>query len=153
VPEAQLRVLGFGPLEGLARSGGSGVTVELTDRARRAEQVRDAIRGARVVVTPSRTADDGDVETLLLVNLEAQASGRAVVTTRHGGIPEFVDDGKTGLVVPENDPGALADALVATLAEPGLAETLGEAGPAWVAQFDVRTCTARVDDLYDRLSE
>jgi len=104
------------------------------------------------VVTPSRTSTDGDVETLLLVNLEAQASGRTVVTTNHGGIPEYVDDGTTGLLVPEGDAGQLADALVAALGEPGLAERLGAAGPGRVAELDIRACTARVDDLYDVLA-
>ena len=150
-PKARLRLLGFGPLESLARSGGPGVVVEPADSARRAEQVRDAIRAATVVVTPSRTARDGDAETLLLVNLEAQASGRPVVTTRHGGIPEYVADGSTALVVPEADPGALADALVAVLEDHALAERLGAAGPGFAAAFDQRACTARVDDLYDTL--
>ena len=152
VPRATLRLVGFGPLQAMADAGGPGVTVEPTEPLRRAEQVRDAIRAARVVVTPSRTAADGDVESLLLVNLEAQASGRAVVTTRHGGIPEFVNEGETALVVPENDPASLAAALVAALSGQGLAERLGAAGPSFAAQFEVRSCTARVDALYDQLA-
>jgi glycosyltransferase involved in cell wall biosynthesis len=152
IPEAALHVLGLGPLETLARSGGPGVTVELTDASRRRAQVRDAIRSARVVVTPSRTAADGDVDTLLLVNLEAQASGRAVVTTRHGGIPEFVDEGSTALLVEENDPAALADGLITALGEAGLAERLGAAGAVWAKQFDAHVCTARLDDLYTTLA-
>ena len=149
VPEARLRILGSGPLEALARSGGGRVTVELTDPARRAEQIRDAIRGARVVVTPSKTAADGDAETLLLVNLEAQASGRPLVTTAHGGIPEYVEDGSTALVVPENDAASLGDAITRVLSDEGLARRLAEAGPALAARFDVAACTARVDALYD----
>jgi len=148
VPEAKLRILGFGPLEGLARSGGGGVDVVL--RPTHAE-VRDAIRRAYVVVSPSRTAPDDSVESLLIVNLEAQASGRPVVTTSHGGVPEFVADGTTALVVPENDAGALAEALVTVLSDRALAERLGSAGPAWVQQFDARRCAARVDDLYRSL--
>jgi glycosyltransferase involved in cell wall biosynthesis len=151
VPEATLRLVGYGPLEPLARGAGAGVVVELAQPTQRASQVRDAIRRARVVVTPSHTAADGDAETLLLVNLEAQASGRPLVTTRHGGIPEFVDDGRTALLVPEAEPEALAAALVAVLTDEDLARRLGAAGPAWAAQFDVDACTARVDDLYDRL--
>lgn len=151
VPSARLRLLGAGPLERLARTAGPGSDVELTDPARRAVQVRDAIRRARLVVTPSRTADDGDVETLLLVNLEAQASGRPLVTTRHGGIPEYVDEGRTALLVPENDAGALAAALIRVLTDDALARAMGDAGPQWARRFDVRACVARVDDQYDRL--
>jgi len=152
VPAASLRLLGQGPLEDLARSGGDGVTVEPTDPLRRAEQIRDAIRRARVVVTPSKTAGDGDSESLLLVNLEAQAAGRPLVTTRHGGIPEYVAEGETALLVPENDAEALAEALVRATTDESLAARMAEAGPRWAAEFDVRACTARVDDLYDALS-
>jgi glycosyltransferase involved in cell wall biosynthesis len=153
VADATLRIVGQGPLEPVvddARS--SGITVEPTNPLARAEQVRDVIRAARVVVTPSRTAADGDAETLLLVNLEAQASARPVVTTRHGGIPEYVVDDGTALVVAEADVEALADALIRVLTDDGLATRLGAAGPSGAAQFDVRACTRRVDELYERLA-
>lgn len=149
VPDARLRLLGSGPLETLARSGDQSVVVELTDPARRATQVRDAIRSARLVVTPSRTAADGDAETLLLVNLEAQASARPLVTTRHGGIPEYVEDGRTALVVPENDAGALAEAMVRVLTDHGLASDMAAAGREVALRHDVAGCTARVDELYE----
>jgi glycosyltransferase involved in cell wall biosynthesis len=149
LPECTLRIIGDGPLAALLTDLPPGVVHERPDPSRRATQVRDAIRGATVIVQPSRTGADGDAESLLLVNLEAQASGRPVVTTRHGGIPEFVDEGRTALVVDEGDPVGLADALVAVLGDPALAARLGSAGPSWAAAFDVRLGTARVDDLYD----
>lgn len=151
VAGARLVLLGFGPLEDLARSGGEGVVVEPADPSRRGTQVRDAIRRARVIVTPSRTAADGDVETLLLVNLEAMASGRPVVTTRHGGIPEFVDEGRTALVVPENDPAGLADALERVLSDEPLAQRLGAAGPEWVKRFDWAETARAMDGLYETM--
>jgi colanic acid/amylovoran biosynthesis glycosyltransferase len=151
VPGARLRLLGFGPFESVARAGGVGVTVELADPKRRAEQVREAIRSASVVVTPSRTAADGDVESLLVVNLEAQASGRPLVTTRHGGIPEFVKEGETALVVPEADAEALADALVRVLLDRDLAMSMAAAGPAWALRFNVDACTEQIDRLYDSI--
>lgn len=147
VPGARLRLCGYGPLE--PRSGRlAGVdVVRAPDRA----AVRRLLREAKVVVTPSRTAIDGDAESLLLVNLEAAASGRPVVSTLHGGIPEYVLDGETGLLVPEGDPDALAEALVRVLVDDGLAARLGQAGVSWAARFDVRDCAARVDDVYDRV--
>ncbi|MEX2558076.1 MAG: glycosyltransferase [Actinomycetota bacterium] len=151
VPEARLVLLGYGPLEELARSGGEDVVVEPADPSRRGTQVRDAIRRARVVVSPSRTASDGDVETLLLVNLEAMASGRPVVTTRHGGIPEFVDEGRTALLVPENDPEALAGALERILVDDTLAASMSMAGPEWVKRFDWDTTARAMDALYEEL--
>jgi glycosyltransferase involved in cell wall biosynthesis len=151
VPAARLDVLGVGPLASLLPADDATVRHVLPREGRRAEQVRDLIRGARVVVSPSRTSSTGDAESLLLVNLEAQASGRPVVTTRHGGIPEFVADGESALVVPESDVDALAQALVATLTDDGLAERLGAAGPAVAARFDVVDSVRRVDALYDEL--
>ncbi|MHB8595083.1 MAG: glycosyltransferase, partial [Acidimicrobiales bacterium] len=151
VPEATLRLLGYGPLEHLARNGGVGVVVETVQPGRRRAQVREALERARVVVTPSRTAADGDSETLLIVNLEAQAVGRPLVTTRHGGIPEYVDEGRSTIVVPEADPDELAGALVAVLQDDGLARSMALAGPSWAERYDVAVCTGQVDALYDRL--
>jgi colanic acid/amylovoran biosynthesis glycosyltransferase len=151
VPNARLRLLGFGPLEGLARSGGEGIVVEDAQPDRRADQLRAALQRSWAVVTPSRTAANGDAETLLLVNLEAQAAGRPVVTTRHGGIPEYVDEGRTALVVPENQAGPLADALVTVLTDEALARGMAAAGPGWAHQFDVAACVAQVDALYASL--
>lgn len=153
VPDARLVLLGYGPLVDLVarHAGANGVEIVQPDPRRRAPQVRDVIASATVVVSPSRTAADGDAESLVLANVEAQASGRGVVTTRHGGIPEFVSAGETALVVEEGDAGALAQALITVLADRDLAARLGAAGPARVSSLDVRVCSGRVDDLYDAL--
>jgi rhamnosyl/mannosyltransferase len=57
---------------------------------------------------------------------EAMNVGRAVVATAVDGTPEIVRDGRTGLLVPPSDPGALAGALGRVLDEPGLAARMGE---------------------------
>jgi glycosyltransferase involved in cell wall biosynthesis len=149
MPDAGLVVLGDGPLAALVDGADPSVRRLRPDTARRADQVRDVIRGSRVVVTPSRTAANGDSESLLLVNLEAAASGRPVVSTRHGGIPEYVDDGATGLLVEEGDHVALAEAVLRVLRDAPLAARLGEAGVRRAAPLDAQSCAARIDDLYD----
>jgi glycosyltransferase involved in cell wall biosynthesis len=149
VPDARLRVLGDGPLASLVV--GEGVERVLPDAATRHEQVGALLGSARVVATPSQTAADGDAESLLLVNLEAQASGRPVVTTRHGGIPEFVSENASALLVAERSPDELAAALIRVLTDAGLATRLGSGGPAVAAEFDVAAMAARVDDLYDEV--
>lgn len=144
VPDARVRILGYGPLADVARQLDPDVVIGPDQ-----QQVRDAIRRARAVVSPSRTALGDVAETLLMVNLEAQASGRPVVTTNHGGIPEYVRAGETALVVPEADAPALADALIRVLLDDGLARRLGSNGPDWVVRFDVTQVAARVMRLYE----
>ncbi len=151
VPGARLRALGSGPLEGLLR-GLPDVTVVVPDAARRAEQVREVIRSGHVVTSPSRTGADGDAETMLIVNVEAQASGRPVVTTDHAAVPEFVRDGESATVVPAGDPAALAAALVDVLTRPELATRMAAAGPVVAAAWDIRTTAAKVDAVYDELA-
>src|SRR6478672_966620 len=67
-------------------------------------------------------------EPLGIVNLEAMACGTAVAASRVGGIPEVVADGETGLLVPPNDPAALAEAVARVGADPSLRARLGAAG-------------------------
>jgi colanic acid/amylovoran biosynthesis glycosyltransferase len=148
VPAARLRIMGFGPLEEMVRRIDGQVDVVLSPTR---QVVRDAMRRAWVVVSPSHTAPGDAVESLVVVNLEAQASGRAVVTTRHGGIPEHVLEDRTALVVPEGDHRALADALGAVLGDGSLAARLGAAGPSWAQDYDIRRVARRVDALYDEL--
>lgn len=153
VPDARLRVLGYGQLAAaVTGASGEGVDLVAPQPHWRGEQVRDELCAAAVVVTPSRTPRDGDAESLLLVNLEAQAVGRPVVTTRHGGIPEFVEEGVSAIVVPEADAVALAGALTDVLRDGALADRLGAGGPAVAAHFDVSRSVAAVDALYDQLA-
>jgi glycosyltransferase involved in cell wall biosynthesis len=74
-----------------------------------------------VLVLPSRS------EGLGRVGVEAFCRGRGVVASRIGGIPDLVEDGKTGILVPPGDARALADALVRGLSDRALAERLGVA--------------------------
>jgi len=68
--------------------------------------------------------------------MDAMAAGLPVVATAAGGIPEVVEDGSTGVLVPPRDPAALAGAILDLLADPGRRERLGGAGRESVRRFD-----------------
>jgi alpha-maltose-1-phosphate synthase len=91
-------------------------------------------------------------EPLGIVNLEAMACGTAVVGSRVGGIPEVVDDGTTGLLVPADDPAALAQALNTVMGDPPLAQSMGQAGrDRTVAEFGWRAVAEQTAALYSEL--
>ncbi|GAA3030483.1 glycogen synthase [Streptomyces glomeratus] len=93
-------------------------------------------------------------EPLGIVNLEAMACGTAVVASRTGGIPEVVDDGRTGLLVDVDDDFEehLARALDAVLADPVAAERMGEAGrERAVREFGWDTVARRTVRLYEKV--
>jgi glycosyltransferase involved in cell wall biosynthesis len=79
-----------------------------------------------------------------LAVIEAMAAGRPVVATSVGGVPDVVADGKTGMLVPPDDPRTLADALVALVDGPALRRSLGAAGRQAVGRY---RSTRLVDDI------
>jgi glycosyltransferase involved in cell wall biosynthesis len=95
---------------------------------------------ASIVCVPSQRARSGDAEGLPLVCVEAMLSGCALAATHHAGIPECVEDGKTGYLVKEKDDEALADRIGRLLADPAQTRAMGEAGRALALEkFNVVT--------------
>jgi glycosyltransferase involved in cell wall biosynthesis len=126
VPELHVVIAGAGDLrhdlEEQARSLGAPVTFAgALDRADAAA----ALAAADVVAVPSVVDRAGNVDGLPNSLLEALASGRAVVATRVAGIPDVVEDGVNGVLVPPDDAGALAAALRGLAADPQARDRLG----------------------------
>jgi len=154
---AKLVIIGDGAersrLEAQVRERGLDHRVEV--RGRVAEQeLRRAYAGASVLVLPAIVDARGDTEGLGVVLLEAMSYGVPVIGSDLGGITDIVVDGETGLLVPPQDPAALAAALERLATDRGLARRLGEAGgshvrrrfswPAIIAQWE--ECYAAVLD-------
>jgi len=85
-------------------------------------------RRCAIFCLPAIVDGRGETEGLGVVLIEAMSHGKPVVASRSGGIVDAVADGETGLLVPPNDEGALADALLRLLEDPFVAARMGEAG-------------------------
>ncbi|GIK86885.1 MAG: colanic acid biosynthesis glycosyltransferase WcaL [Betaproteobacteria bacterium] len=90
--------------------------------------VLERYRAADVFALPSRIAADGDRDGLPNVLMEAQSQRLPCVATTVSGIPELIDDGRTGLLVPPRDVPALSRALAALIGDAALRERIGAAG-------------------------
>jgi len=87
-----------------------------------------------------------------LVTLEVMACGRPVVGAAVGGIPEAVEDGRTGILVPPRDAAAIAQALIKLIASPDLRLEMGAAARARAKEnFSPSVIAAQYSDLYRRL--
>jgi glycosyltransferase involved in cell wall biosynthesis len=129
-PDLRLVLVGDGDgrrvLEERVRALGVSDTVVLTGAVAPSE-IPAYMAAADVVSVPS-VRHGGYVDGLPNVALEAMAAGKPVVGSRVGGIPELVRDGENGLLVPEKDAAALADALVTLARDPALRARLGVSG-------------------------
>ncbi len=113
------------------------------------EEVGERLRKAYLVALPCVVARDGNVDALPTVLLEAMACGRPVVSTRLSGIPEIVEDGRTGRLVAPGSAVELADALAELLSDPSRAAAMGRAGRARVERlFDLHRNAARIRDMF-----
>ncbi|MCK6530030.1 glycosyltransferase [Myxococcota bacterium] len=157
VPDAELDVVGGGPEEGSLRA-----RARLMDLPGAAVRFHGALADRdveRLLAAPPhclalacRVAPDGDRDGIPVALMEAMARGIPVVTAAVGGIPELVWNGATGLVVPPDDPTALADALGHVAVDPRLAARIGDGGREAIRRYhhvdtQVRAMLHAVDSL------
>jgi len=145
-PQATLTLIGDGPLRAdlEARAAALGLDDAVAFTGYLSQQaVADRLADADVFVLPSFA------EGVPVVLMEAMASGLPVVTTRIAGIPELVEHGVSGLLVPPGDVEALAAALTGLLADPARRARMGAAGRATVAaEFDIEAESAWLASLF-----
>jgi colanic acid/amylovoran biosynthesis glycosyltransferase len=150
-PEARLVVIGEGTFRAeLERLNGQlGVGAEFLGELPQ-KTVRTWLERARLFCSPSVTLEDGMSEAFGNVFSESQAMGVPVVSFRHGGIPETMREGVTGLLAPERDVEQLAAHLTRYLEDDSFWAKSREEGMRWVRQhFDAHSQTAKLEDLYD----
>jgi glycosyltransferase involved in cell wall biosynthesis len=145
VPDAYLLIVGEGSrrdsLEAQARELRIAHRVVFTGRR---DDVPAVTAALDVAVLPSYREAQG------LTILEAMALSRPVVASNVGGIPEMVEDGITGLLVPPRDAEALTAAIVRLLTDHSLADMLGRAGHDLVHdRFCIELMVSSVQSIYD----
>ena len=149
VRSARLRIVGDGPLRRLlateASSLGLSDCVEFLG-PQPSEAVREQMRLAHVLFTPSVTTATGDRESGVIVIKEAASCALPAVASDHGGIPEIVDHERTGLLVPERSVEGLAHALERLLRDDTLRHRMGaEARRKMVDEYDNRVQVAALE--------
>lgn len=151
-PRSTITVAGEGPLlrelQDLARK------LKIDNRVSFAgfvaqEKLREIFYASHIFLHPSETGRDGNQEGVPNSMLEAMASGLPVFATQHGGIPEAIEDGLSGVLVPERDHEALARALLDASQDRQLLSRLAREGAAAVAaRFDQRAQIRRLEEIY-----
>ena len=113
------------------------------------EQLRDIYYRSHIFLHPSQTGHDGNQEGIPNSMLEAMASGLPVFATRHGGIPEAIENGVSGVLVPERDHEELARALLNAAEDPVFLSQIAHSGAEVVRKnFDLRAQAQRLEEIY-----
>lgn len=154
-PQIEYKIAGDGPL----RSDISRMIDDLnvTDNVKllgwqRQEEIVEFMKEADILLAPSVCSKDGDWEGIPVVLMEALAQGLPVLSTQHSGIPELVQDGKSGFLVPERDVDALAEKLVYFIKHPEIWPEMGRAGRDYVERYyDINGLNDQLVQLYQRL--
>ncbi len=147
-------IVGSGPmtaqLEKRIRAAGVEDSVHLAG-AHPQDAVARMVAESALFVLPSIVADDGQMEGIPVALMEALATGRPVVSTSISGIPELVENGVNGLLVPPGDAQAFADAMRTLLQNPGMRAAMGEKGQRKIrTEFTLPECARELIALLDR---
>ncbi|NVB83372.1 MAG: glycosyltransferase [Kofleriaceae bacterium] len=153
---AHLVIVGGGPLEPDVRADvtrlGLDATVELAGWVKNTELPAVYARAA-VVCVPSIIDERGETEGMPVVVQEALASGRVVVASEVSGIPDVIDDGRNGFLVPPRDPAALAAALErALLISPQVRAAVGSAARETALSHTWERVAERYAEVFDEVS-
>ena len=134
-------VIGDGPIRTELEAKAAGLNVEFRGQRGRAE-VHQAIAESEVMLIPSVTAANGDQEGLPVTLLEGGAGQICVIASRLPGIDEVIVDDESGLLVPQRDAAALADALELVLGDADLRQRLAVGIAQSVKRFDINVIGA-----------
>ena len=148
-------IVGDGPLKGKIQTLINDLNLENVITLcgfRDQTELIDLLADADFMIAPSITTGSGDQEGIPNVLKEAMATGLPVISTRHAGIPELVNEGISGFLVPERDIDALAEKMNFLIRNPEKAAKMGKAGIAFVRQeYEIDKLNNRLVRLYESL--
>jgi colanic acid/amylovoran biosynthesis glycosyltransferase len=136
-PRAEFFIAGKGPLQPELEmlAGGLGILRDVHFVGFLSQpKLRQLYASSHLFLHPSEISPNQDQEGVPNSVLEAMATGLPVVATRHGGIPEAVDHGRTGFLVPEEDHVGLANAMQLITSSPAVFKQMGERAHATIAE-------------------
>lgn len=151
-PQATLTIVGDGEQKGKLKRLIRKYRLKKVVRLRGAQphaEVQRELAHCHLFVIACKTAKDGNQEGIPNVLMEAMATGRPVISTRHAGIPELVEHRVTGFLVKERSPSRLADMIVKVLSErSSWPELVARAREKVEAQHDIQKQRKKLEQLY-----
>lgn len=117
------------------------------------KEVIDLLDEAHILLAPSITAKNADQEGIPVVLMEAMAMGLAVVSTYSSGIPELVEEGRTGCLTSERETGAIAEKVEHLIKHPETFERVTQFARTYIEEnFEAENLNARLIDIYRELT-
>jgi colanic acid/amylovoran biosynthesis glycosyltransferase len=154
-PQVQYKIAGDGPLRGDLQSLVCSLGIEQNVRFLGWQQQDDLVKilqDSDILLAPSVTSEDGDQEGIPVVLMEAMAIGIPVVSTHHSGIPELIENGISGFLVPERDVVALYNTLIYIIDHPEICPKIQRHARNHVeTHHDVNKLNDRLVDIYQKL--
>lgn len=155
-PEIEYRIVGDGRLRSEIQSLIE--TLHISNRVillgwKQQEEIIELMKDSDILLAPSVTGENGGQEGIPVVLMEAMALGVPVISTYHSGIPELVQDGKSGFLVAERDVDGLAEKLIYLIEHQELWSEIGQAGREYVIQnYDINRLNDRLLEIYRKLT-
>jgi colanic acid/amylovoran biosynthesis glycosyltransferase len=138
-------------LQRLIQELDAGETVKLLGWKQQQELV-EILDNSHILLAPSVTGKDGNQEGTPVAIMEAMAMGLPILSTQHSGIPELIENGVSGFLVPERDVDALAEKLNYLIKHPEVWCQMGQAGRLYVEEYhDINKLNDRLVEIYQQL--
>ena len=115
-------------------------------------EIIEILSSSDILIAPSVTAQNGDCEGIPVVLMEAMCMGLPVISTLHSGIPELVQEGVTGFLVPEGDTDAICKKIIEAIEQPDLVSSMGEKGHEYINQnYNIHLLNNDLEQIFQKV--